>query len=135
MCNFAIFIYLAFCQISPYLGPLCEESVKDNGFIIVSFCRSNLVVPISCKKNFCKELYNDKKTTAQLGRVWNFSCQFLLHFHRIKKSPFPWQRTRDRKVWHQLCRFWVTSDIYTKNYENPRHSLANFFLILTENPC
>ena len=54
MCNFAIFTYLAFCQISPYLGPLYEEFVGDNGFILVSFCRSNLVAPISRKKRFVK---------------------------------------------------------------------------------
>ena len=126
MCNFAILTYLAFCQISPYLGPSYEGSVEDNGFILVLFCRSNLVASIT-PKNFCKELYNDKKTTAQFGRVWNFSWQFLLHFHRIKLSPFPWQRIINRNVWHQLCRFWVRPNIYTKNYENPRHSVANFF--------
>ena len=126
MCNFAISTYLAFCQISPYLGPSYEEFVEDNGLSLVSFCRSNLVDPIS-RKNFYKELYNEKKTTTQLGKVWNFFCEFLLHFHRIKYSLFPWQRTINRKVWHQLCRFWATPNIYTKNYENPRHSVSNIF--------
>ena len=50
MCNFAIFTYLAFCQISPYLGPSYEASVEDNGFILVLFCRSNLVASITPKK-------------------------------------------------------------------------------------
>ena len=50
MCNFAIFTYLAFCQISPYFGPSYEASVEDNGFILVLFCRSNLVASITPKK-------------------------------------------------------------------------------------
>ena len=61
MCNFAIFTYLAFCQISPYLGPLYEEFGGDNGFILVSFCRSNLVAPISRKKLFVKNYIMTRK--------------------------------------------------------------------------
>ena len=71
MCNFAIFTYLAFCQISPYLDPSYEASVEDNGFILVLFCRSNVVASITAK-NFCKELYYDKKTTAQIWQGLEF---------------------------------------------------------------
>ena len=79
MCNFANFTYLAFCQISPYLGPSYEASVEDNGFIFVFFCRSNLVASIT-PKNFCKELYNDKKQQHNLAGSGIFPVDFCCIF-------------------------------------------------------
>ena len=73
MCNFAIFTYLAFCQISPYLGPLYEEFVGDIGFILVSFCRSKLVAPISRKKLFVKNYIMTRKQQ----HIWAGSGIFL----------------------------------------------------------
>ena len=89
MCIFAIFTYLAFGQISPYFGPLYEELVGDNGFIFVSFCRSNLVAPISRKELFVKNYI----MTREQQHNWagsgifpvNFCCIFTgsnnLRFH------------------------------------------------------
>ena len=88
MCNFAIFTYLAFCQISPYLSPSYEESVEDNGFILVSFCRSNSVAPISRKKYVKNYIMIRKQQRNWAGsRIFpvNFCCIFTgsnnLRFH------------------------------------------------------
>ena len=80
MCNFAIFTYLAFCQISPYLGPSYEASVEDNGFILVLFGRSNLVASITPKKTFVKNYIMKRKQQHNLAGSGIFPVNFCCIF-------------------------------------------------------
>ena len=88
MCNFAIFTYLAFCQISPYLGPSYDASVEDNGFILVLFCRSNLVASNTAKKTFVKNYIMTRKQQHYLAGSGIFPVNFCFIFTGLNNRRF-----------------------------------------------